>query len=114
MRRWAFAAAAILVFLGSCGVFLRKEDSARLKDYEKREYVLRQDVSQGSALIKKGQRVRVQVIAGSENIKVYCREAGIDILKADRVLILYLFEDDFPKKEFDAKHFEEKLFAIIE
>ncbi len=114
MKRRVYAATAALVFLFSCGSFIKKTDIPQLKEYEKKEYTLKQDVSQAEVALKKGQRVRLHVITGDDMVKVYCFAADLDILKADRVLILYLFEDDFPKKELDLKFFEEKLFAIVE
>ena len=94
-----------LCALLSCASFLRKVDAARIKHHEKRDYVLTQDVTQGEMTLKKGERVKLYIITGDDNIKVYCYSAQSEFLKANRVLILYLFEDDFNGNRFDVKTF---------
>jgi type II secretion system-associated lipoprotein len=81
--------------------------------HEKRDYVLTQDVTQGEMTLKKGERVKLYIITGDDNIKVYCYSAQSEFLKANRVLILYLFEDDFTGNRFDVKTFEDRLFVLV-
>lgn len=102
-----------LCALVSCASFLRKGNAALVKDHEKRDYVLNQDVTQGEMTLKKGERVKLYIITGDDHIKVYCYSAGSEFLKANRVLILYLFEDDFTGNRFDVKAFEDRLFALV-
>ncbi len=105
---------AIALFLVSCTPFLTKESIPQLQGYEKRVYTLKQDVAHRDLVIRKGQRVRLHLVHGSDFIKVYCYSADSHILKAERVLVLYLFDSDFPKKVFDAGLFEARLSGVVE
>lgn len=113
MKRSRIILTVGLCALLSCASFLRKVDAARIKHHEKRDYVLTQDVTQGEMTLKKGERVKLYIITGDDNIKVYCYSAQSEFLKANRVLILYLFEDDFTGNRFDVKTFEDRLFVLV-
>ena len=51
---------------------------------------------------------------GGDFLKVYAYSASVDFLKADRVLILFLLDDDFQDKVFDKRYFEERLYRLVE
>ena len=55
-----------LCALLSCASFLRKVDAARIKHHEKRDDVLTQDVTQGEMTLKKGERVKLDIITGDD------------------------------------------------
>lgn len=113
MNRIAVALLALLVF-ASCSSFIKKEELPLLREYEKNEYVMKQDIKHGEFVAAKGQAVKLIVATGSEYIKVYAYPSDKEMLKADRVLILYLFEEDFPDGRFNAKFLEEKLALLAE
>jgi type II secretion system-associated lipoprotein len=92
----------LLCFLAvSCSSFTTKEDDARLKELENYEYVMRKDVTVEKRALTKNQIVRLLVIRGDDYIKAYAYPAAVDTLKAERLLLLYIFEDDFPNEKFD-------------
>ena len=103
----------ILIFV-SCASFLKDDDVLNLKGYEKDTYTLKEDIGEGNRLIKEGDKVKLLVITGDDFIKVYCYPANIDFVKAERTLLLYLFEDDFEGELFDITVFEEKLFNKVQ
>ncbi len=84
-----------------------------LKSLEKRDFLMKINVSIGGRVLKKNQKIRLVVTQGDGWIKVEGYLAGIGKLKADRVRLLYLFEEDFPEEKFSMKLFEDKLFSII-
>lgn len=83
-----------------------------MKDYEKQYYVLKKDIDVEGKKLKKGEEVRIVVTAGKEWVKVHAYPARANELKADRVLILYIFDDDFEKKKFNMNFFNEQLNAV--
>jgi len=102
------------LILVSCATFLRNDDALYLRDYEKSIYMLKEDIGEGKFALKKSERVKLYIVTGDDFIKIYCYPAGNDLLKSERTLLLYLFEDDFENKKFDIKNFEELLFKKIE
>ena len=92
-----------------CSSFVKKDMKPLLKELQKEEYVLQQDVSIGGLTLAKNQRIKIVIASGKEWVKVYGFPVGEDELKSRRVLILYLFENDFPAKVFDLSVFKNKL-----
>lgn len=111
MKRWALAA---LVLVCSCSSFLKKEHIEGLKVYEEGQYVMKQDAGPEESSLRKGTTVRLIVQTGGDFLKVYAYSASVDFLKADRVLILFLLDDDFQDKVFDKRYFEERLYRLVE
>ena len=103
----------VILFIFSCASFIKEEEIMILKEYEKGIYLLKKQVGEGKGILKKSQKVKIYIKTSDEAIKVYCYPSNIDFVKADRTLILYLFEDDF-NNEFDIKLFDERLFKVIE
>jgi type II secretion system-associated lipoprotein len=102
-----------LMFI-SCASFLQKEDVPNIKEFEKKEYILKEDTGEGIRFLKKGSRVKLLIQTSDESVKVYCYPAGMDFVKAERTLILYVFEDDFEKSRFKMSVFEDKLYKKID
>ncbi len=100
-------------FLVSCDSFIKKEDEPGIKEFEKDVYSLNEDIGNEDHSIKKGEKVKIFIVENDDFIKVYCYEAGSDFLKSERILILYLFNDDFPAKTFSIDLFKEKLFEKV-
>lgn len=116
MKKNSFAVSVcfFILFLTSCATdIIRDEELPILKEYEVRKYSLLQDVGEGKKSLKIGEKVKLYIVTSDDFIKVYCYPGTIEFLKSERTLILYLFQDDFEEKRFDADIFEEKLFKII-
>ena len=97
----------------SCASFIEENEAVQLKKFEKGSYILRENISAGSHKLKKGQHIRIFIISGDEFVKVYGYPAEVDFLKSDRVLILYVFEDDFKNSRYSETTFMKKLYHII-
>lgn len=104
----------ICFIAGSCASFLEKKQIRALKLYESGNYILKQDTKFREPGLRKGQEVKLYIITGKDFVKVYCYPASTSFLKSDRILLLYLFEDDFEKKKFDTQAFQDKLYGLAE
>jgi type II secretion system-associated lipoprotein len=102
-----------LIF-SSCTTFLKKNDISNIKNYEKKEYILKDNAGEGARLIKKGAKIKIYIITGDDYIKVYCYPSNMEFVKSERALIIYLFEDDFEKSKFNMGVFENKLFGKVD
>ncbi len=97
----------------ACDVFIEKNYVDFLKQKEKGVYLMKKDVEADGKLLKKGTAVRLLVVTSKEWIKVYAYPERIDPLKAERLLVLYLFADDFEKKKFNPDFFTGRLQAVL-
>jgi type II secretion system-associated lipoprotein len=97
----------------ACDVFMHKADIDLLKEKEKKIYILKKDIDIEGKKLKKGDPVKIVITAGKEWIKVLAYPAKANELKADRLLILYLFDDDFQQKHFNMNVFEEQLNTVV-
>jgi len=102
----------------SCSSFIPDEDVERLKVYESekdvyQDYILLEDVKKNEYALEKGAKVRIIIAAGDDSIKVYAYRADEDVLKAHRVLILHLFDTDFPDEIFSLDFFNKELAKVI-
>jgi type II secretion system-associated lipoprotein len=104
---------AAILMISSCSTFMLDEEVAGLKKYEGRIYILKKEHTQGDQTLKKDQKIRIVIKPGKESIRVYGYDASAAILKSSRVLILYLFNDDFTNKRFDSKTFESKFYSVV-
>ncbi len=102
-----------VLFLSSCATFITKEEELQIKQYEKAEYILLEDTGEGERFIRKGEKVKLYIIVENDFIKVFCYFSKVDFVKAQRTLILYLFEEDFDKAKFNIDLFKEKLFSKV-
>jgi len=109
---------AIFVFLvflfgASCSSFVKETEQPGLRELENAVYILHEDVEMGGISLKKNQEIRLVVNGGDDWIKVYGYPANEDKLRAPRVLIVYLFPEDFKDELFDMDVFREKLAAVV-
>jgi type II secretion system-associated lipoprotein len=102
----------LTVMLTACDEFISKADADLLKEKEKKIYTLKKDIDIDGKKLKKGDAVKIVITGVKEWVKVHAYPAQYDSLKADRYLILYLFSDDFEKKKFNLKFFEEQMDAV--
>ncbi|HNV45744.1 MAG TPA: hypothetical protein PLE73_12395 [Spirochaetota bacterium] len=89
----------------SCGGFIRAEDGKRIARLEQYVFVARKDVSNDQRRLRAGQPIRLFIRAEDKWIKVYGYPHDQNILEADRVLLLYLFPDDFKGSKYDHDFF---------
>ena len=102
----------ICLFFISCSSFVKKEDNEVLKQFEEPAYIMQKDVVIGQHVLSKNTKVRLLIISG-DWIKVYAFRYDEDVLKQRRMLLLYLFKDDFPNEKFDVDVFKEKLYEVV-
>ncbi len=100
--------------LCACTSFVTKPEETILKEKEKNVYILKKDIDLETKKLKKGEAVRILVATGREWLKVYAYPVKVDKLKAERFLLVYLFEDEFVNKQFNFDLFNEKLDALVE
>lgn len=97
----------------ACDVFIEKNYVDFLKQKEKGVYLMKKDVEADGKFLKKGAAVRLLVVTSKDWIKVYAYPEKIDPLKAERLLVLYLFADDFEKKKFTPDFFTARLQTVL-
>ncbi len=110
---WKISIILFLIFVITCSTFLREEQINGLKKYEEETFVMQKEVKIGENKLAAGQRIKLFIRAEKESIRVYAYDADVDILKSRRLLVLYLFNDDFKNKIFDNKTFEDNLFKVV-
>ncbi len=112
MRKFLFF---IIVFSAAtgCKTLLLEEQFLKIKEFEKSEYTVIEDVTIGEKSLKKNDRIKIIISKGDEWIKVVGYLSNVDRLKAERVRLMYIFDEDFPDKKFDIEFFKKKLFALI-
>ena len=102
-----------VLLAAACDVFIDKGHVGPLKEREQGVYIMKQDVEVDGRLLKKGEEVRLLLSTSKDWIKVYAYPAKTDSLKAERLLVLYLFRDDFERKKFDPDFFAGQLRAVV-
>jgi len=101
-----------LLSLFSCASFITKPEEKLLMEKENNVYILKKDIDIESKKLKKGDEVRIIIKTGRDWLKVYAYPAGVEKLKAQRYLLVYLFEDEFFNKQFNFELFNEKFNAV--
>lgn len=114
MRKLLVLLNILIFFLFSCVSFIKDDDIQTVNNFEKNVYIMKKDVFAGNRVLKKDQEVKIIIITDKEWIKVYGYKVDAGLLKGERVLILYLFEDDFSAEMFDMELFMKSLFSIIQ
>jgi len=104
---------ALCLLVVSCSTFATKKDDVMLNELEQYTYVMLKDVNVEQRNLAKKQAVKILIARGEDSIKVYAYEASVDILKSERILILYMFIDDFPGEKFDFDVFSRSLNEFI-
>ncbi len=104
----------VLLGLISCSYFVKDEEVKKLYAHHKETYKMKVDKSANELKLKSGEKVRLKIVESSESIKVYAMPISSDMLKGQWVLILYIFDTEFPNQEYDYKFFRKKLDEIVE
>jgi len=114
MIKTRYFACFILFFSMSCSTLVTDAYLPTLKDMETPVYVMKNDVKIEERIHVKRKKVHIIKTPGDNWIKVYGYPTEIDVLKAERLLLLFMFEDDFKDEKFDVKLFQDKLDEIVE
>ena len=109
-----FVLCSLFFFIISCATFITDDQSNAIKNLEKNIYVLKEDAGEGNKLIKKAENIKLYVSTGKNFIKIYCYPANTDLLKAEKTLIVYMFDEDFENKKFNFSILQEELNKKVE
>jgi len=105
----ALIGAVILCIAVSCTTFMLDEQEDDVMKLDRVAGVMKKALVRDDYRLEQGQRVKLHILLNEDNIRVYAYPADVDFLKSNRLLVLYLFEDDFKDGRFDKKVFMEKL-----
>ena len=109
----AVACTLALCLAVSCTTFMLDEQADDIMKLDKAVGTMKKPVARDDYKLEKGQRVKLQLFLNDDSIKVYAYPAEVEFLKSNRLLLLYLFEDDFKDGRFNRKHFTDKLDEIV-
>lgn len=113
MRTFVIAIALAALATMGCNSFIARSDQDSLKALEKGLYALKNEVTVEGRTFKKGEEVRIVVVPSDEWIKINAFKAGEAPLKAERILILYVFKDDFDDKRFNRALFDQRFAEVV-
>jgi type II secretion system-associated lipoprotein len=102
-----------LAMVSGCATMIDKVHKTKIDEFEKKTYTLLNEEAVVGQPFKKGTKVKLVIISGSDWVKVYAYNSNEDVLNASRSLILYLFKEDFPTQKFEFKILEKKLFEKV-
>jgi type II secretion system-associated lipoprotein len=112
VRKTVSAILAAAFLATACDVFIVKNDIEQLKELEKGTYILKKDFNVDGKILKKGETVKLKISTAKEWVKVHAYSTKVDELKAERVLILFLYDEKFKDKKFSRDYFNEQLNAV--
>lgn len=103
-----------MVVLTACSTFIPDEENDKLKLINQSgEYVLVDKIERNGVVLEKDTAVKLILLTSDEWIKVYAYKSDEGLLVSSRVLILYMFDSDFPEKKFDRVLFNKELEKIV-
>ena len=103
-----------LMSISACSTFMRDEDADRITvKYQEGEYVLLGDLTRNNVTIPKNTVVKLLVETSSDWVKVYAYDSKEELLKSTRLLLLYLFDTDFPDEKFDQEYFDSEINKLV-
>jgi type II secretion system-associated lipoprotein len=103
-----------LASISACSSFIKEADvnSITLK-YQEGEYVLLDDLTRNNVTISKNTAVKLLVETSSDWIKIYAYDSKEELLKSTRLLLLYLFDTDFPDEKFNQELFDSEVNKMV-
>jgi type II secretion system-associated lipoprotein len=97
-----------------CSTLMKPEDISGLKSLEKDRYQLKTDVyNNGMLVLKNGMYVNIFIQNSPSWIKVYARRSDEELLKSERFLLIYMFDEDFKDNMFDRTVFDKRFFDLV-
>ena len=103
----------VLCLAVSCTTFMLDEQADDIMKLDKAVGTIKKPIARDDYKLEKGQKVRLQLLLNDASIKVYAYPSDVEFLKSNRLLVLYLFEDDFKDGRFNKKLFTDKLDEIV-
>lgn len=98
-----------------CSSFVTDEDVEALSvKYQSDDYILLQDITRNDVTLAKGTIVKLTFVAGDEWVKIYAYDRKEELLSSKRQLLIYMFEDDFPDKEFNQALLDAELSRVAQ
>jgi type II secretion system-associated lipoprotein len=103
-----------LLSISACSSFIKDEDanSITLK-YQEGEYILLEDLTRNDVTLRKNTVVKLLVETSSDWVKVYAYDSKEELLKSTRLLLLYLFDMDFPDEKFNQEYFDSEINKLV-
>ena len=103
-----------LLSISACSSFIKNEDANRITlKYQEGEYVLLGDLTRNNVTLPKNSAVKLLVETSSDWVKVYAYDSKEELLKSTRLLLLYLFDIDFPNEKFDQELFDLEMNKLV-
>lgn len=111
---------SILIFLFAvsvltgCSSFISEDQSNKLSaKYQAGEYVLLSDLNRNKMTFPANSLVKLIVVTGKDWIKIYAYNSNEELLVSKRLLLLYIFETDFPNEKFSQQHLDSELSKLV-
>lgn len=104
---------AVLLITG-CSTFIPDAESNKLSlKYQAGEYVLLSDLSRNKITFPKNSILKLLVTTGKDWIKIYAYNSNEELLLSRRLLLLYMFETDFPDEKFSQQYLDAELSKLV-
>ena len=103
-----------LLLISACSSFIKDDDANRITlQYQEGEYILLDDLTRNNVTLPKNSAVKLLVETSSDWIKVYAYDSKEELLKSTRLLLLYLFDVDFPDEKFNQEYFDSEINKLV-
>jgi len=103
----------ILCACFACSTFILDSQVNELNQLEQGSYIMLKEIKHNDQVLAKGEKVKLHMRTNDTSIKVYAYPSSVDFLKANRVLVLQMFSDDFKKHIYDKEVFDKKLNSYV-
>ena len=100
--------------ISACSTFMKDEDIDRVTlKYQEGEYVLIDELKRDNVSLPKNSAVKLLVETSSDWVKIYAYDSKEELLKSTRLILLYLFDTDFPNERFDQELFDSEMNKLV-
>jgi len=100
--------------ISACSTFMKDEDIDRVTlKYQEGEYVLIDELKRDNVSLPKNTAVKLLVETSSDWVKIYAYDSKEELLKSTRLILLYLFDTDFPNERFDQELFDSEMNKLV-
>jgi type II secretion system-associated lipoprotein len=103
-----------LITISACSSFIKNEDvdTITLK-YQEGEYILLDNLTRDNLSLQKNSAVKLLVETSSDWVKIYAYDSKEELLKSTRLILLYLFDTDFPDERFNQEFFDSEMNKLV-
>ncbi|MCL2154990.1 MAG: type II secretion system-associated lipoprotein [Leptospirales bacterium] len=103
-----------LLTISACASFIKGEDIDRITlKYQEGEYILLDDLTRNNVTLPKNSAVKLLVETSSDWVKIYAYDSNEELLKSTRLILLYLFDTDFPNEKFNQEFFDSEMNKLV-